>query len=171
MKLKSYLWILLSTLPIILGIFCIANPLNTMSFLSYIIGFAMFLSGAGSLIYFTQKRSYLMLIDGIFSCIFAGILLFGSDSIAQGFVPLFVAIWLILKGGLWITHTFRRKSLGLSSNPILLLIGSISVLLGLVFIIFPEILATLISFVLGFIFITIGGIGLFLSNTRRKFNP
>lgn len=171
MKLKFYLWILLSILPIILGILCIANPLITMSFLSSIIGIAMFLSGVGSLIYFTQRRSYLMLIDGIFSCIFSGVLLFGGDYIAQSFVPLFVAIWLILKGGLWITHTFRRKSLGLSPNPILLLIGSISVLLGLVFIIFPEVLATLISFILGFIFITIGGIGLFLCNAQKRFDP
>ena len=167
MNLKSILWLAFSLSLIILGIVCIANPDNTMIVLAYLVGFIMLFSGLGSLVYFFQTRFMMILIDGLLSCIFGLILLFGGEEIAQNFIPLLIALWLILKGILWLLHAWRLLKVSNLASGVMIM-GGLYVLLGVLFVIFPEVLATLISLILGITLIISGGIGLIFWNSLRK---
>lgn len=107
MRFNRVLWLALAISLIILGIVCIANPLDTMQWLAYLVGFIMLFSGIGEIIYFLQARYGMILFDGILSCIFALVLLFGGEEIAQNFIPLLIALWLIFKGVLWCIHAYK----------------------------------------------------------------
>lgn len=147
---------------LILGALCIANPLDTMSVLAYFVGFIMIFSGVGEVIYYTQKRHVIILLDGVLSCIFGLVLLFGDETISQNFVPLFIALWLMLKGFLWCIHTWRFSIyLNRNTKMGILLMGCFYIILGVVFCIFPNILATLISLMLGIALIISGAAGLY----------
>lgn len=167
MNLKSILWLAFSFSLIILGIVCIANPDNTMIILAYLVGFIMLFSGLGSLVYFFQTRFMMILIDGLLSCVFGLILLFGGEEIAQNFIPLLIALWLILKGILWLIHAWRLSKISNLASGVMIM-GGLYVLLGVLFVIFPEVLATLISLILGITLIISGGIGLIFWNSLRK---
>ncbi|WP_104742556.1 HdeD family acid-resistance protein [Helicobacter cinaedi] len=167
MNLKSILWLAFSLSLIILGIVCIANPDNTMIVLAYLVGFIMLFSGLGSLVYFFQTRFMMILIDGLLSCVFGLILLFGGEEIAQNFIPLLIALWLILKGILWLIHAWRLLKVSNLASGVMIM-GGLYVLLGVLFVIFPEVLATLISLILGITLIISGGIGLIFWNSLRK---
>ena len=167
MNLKSILWLAFSLSLIILGIVCIANPDNTMIVLAYLVGFIMLFSGLGSLVYFFQTRFMMILIDGLLSCVFGLILLFGGEEIAQNFIPLLIALWLILKGILWLIHAWRLSKISNLVSGVMIM-GGLYVLLGVLFVIFPEVLATLISLILGITLIISGGIGLIFWNSLRK---
>ncbi len=167
MNLKSILWLAFSLSLIILGIVCIANPDNTMIVLAYLVGFIMLFSGLGSLVYFFQTRFMMILIDGLLSCVFGLVLLFGGEEIAQNFIPLLIALWLILKGILWLIHAWRLLKVSNLASGVMIM-GGLYVLLGVLFVIFPEVLATLISLILGITLIISGGIGLIFWNSLRK---
>ena len=167
MNLKSILWLAFSLSLIILGIVCIVNPDNTMIVLAYLVGFIMLFSGLGSLVYFFQTRFMMILIDGLLSCVFGLILLFGGEEIAQNFIPLLIALWLILKGILWLIHAWRLSKVSNLASGVMIM-GGLYVLLGVLFVIFPEVLATLISLILGITLIISGGIGLIFWNSLRK---
>lgn len=167
MNLKSILWLAFSLSLIILGIVCIVNPDNTMIVLAYLVGFIMLFSGLGSLVYFFQTRFMMILIDGLLSCVFGLILLFGGEEIAQNFIPLLIALWLILKGILWLIHAWRLSKISNLASGVMIM-GGLYVLLGVLFVIFPEVLATLISLILGITLIISGGIGLIFWNSLRK---
>lgn len=160
---RSILTLIFSLLFIILGFICMANPNDTMSSLAYLIGAIMLLSGIGSLLFGLQNRtqSSMLLLDGLLSTLFGAVLLFGSEEISESFVPLFIALWLIFKGGLWILHGLRLRKYGYLSNAPLIF-GTLGIGLGILFLIFPQILSTLLSFMLGMILIIIGAIGLFI---------
>ena len=102
-----------------------------------------------------------MLLDGVISCAFGLVLLFGGEEITQNFVPLFIALWLI--------HAWKLSRIVYSNtNTSITFIGGFYILFGVLFVLFPEILATLISLILGIILILSGGIGLYFWNTLRK---
>ncbi|AAP76700.1 DUF308 domain-containing protein [Helicobacter sp. MIT 03-1614] len=169
MRSNRILWFILSLALIVLGIICIANPLHTMTFLAYFVGFIMFISGVGGIFYFFTSRYMMMLLDGVISCAFGLVLLFGGEEITQNFVPLFIALWLILKGALWLIHAWKLSRIVYSNtNTSITFIGGFYILFGVLFVLFPEILATLISLILGIILILSGGIGLYFWNTLRK---
>lgn len=167
MNLKSILWLAFSLSLIVLGIVCIANPNDTMIVLAYLVGFIMLFSGLGSLVYFFQTRFMMILIDGLLSCVFGLVLLFGGEEIAQNFIPLLIALWLVLKGILWLIHAWRISKISNLASGVMIM-GGLYVLLGILFVVFPEVLATLISLILGITLIISGSIGLFFWNTLRK---
>ena len=109
----------------------------------------------------------MILIDGLLSCVFGLILLFGGEEIAQNFIPLLIALWLILKGILWLIHAWRLLKVSNLASGVMIM-GGMYVLLGVFFVIFPEVLATLISLILGITLIISGGIGLIFWNSLRK---
>ena len=162
-----YLWLSFSIALIILGIVCIINPLDTMVWLTYIIAFLILLSGVGSIIYFIQNRYAMVLLDGLLSFVLGLVLLFGGESIAENFVPFLIAIWLIIKGILWIIHAIRVRDF-VPNIAGIIIIGAICIVLGVVFLIFPQILATLISFALGSVLIINGCVGIYYWNSFRK---
>lgn len=135
--------------------------------LAYLVSFIMLFSGLGSLVYFFQMRFMMILIDGLLSCAFGLVLLFGGEEIAQNFIPLLIALWLILKGILWLIHAWRLSKISNLASGVMIM-GGLYVLLGVLFVIFPEVLATLISLILGITLIISGGIGLIFWNSLRK---
>lgn len=169
MRIYSPIWLIFSVAVVILGIACIANPLDTMAFLAYIIGFIMLFSGLGEIVYFIQSRFYFILLDGLISCILGGILLFSGDEIASSFIPLLVALWLIFKGVLWLVHILRAWQI-LQARFMLVCMSLSYILLGIIFVIFPEILSAIISLVLGGLLIVSGVVGLWIWNKARKFD-
>ncbi|MCX2717598.1 DUF308 domain-containing protein [Helicobacter sp. MIT 21-1697] len=169
MRFNRILWFALSLTLLVLGIVCIINPLHTMAFLAYFVGFIMLMSGIGGIFYFFTSRYIMMLLDGGVSCAFGLILLFGGEEIAQNFVPLFIALWLILKGVLWLIHAWRLSRIVYSNaNTGIIFMGGFYIVLGVIFVLFPEILATLISLILGIILILSGCVGLYFWHTLRK---
>lgn len=169
MRFNRILWLAFSISLIILGAVCMANPLVTMVLLAYLVGFIMVLSGIGEVIYFMQMRYAMILLDGILSCAFGLVLLFGEEEIAQNFVPLFIALWLILKGILWLVHSYRLAS-SLESNLKvgIIIMGGVYIVFGILFVLFPEVLATLISLILGAVLIISGAVGLYFWNALRN---
>lgn len=163
---KAMIWLAFSLLLIGTGVACIANPLHTMIMLAYLVGCVMILSGVGSLAYFIQSRFVMILLDGLLSCGFGLVLLFGGEEVAQNFVPLFIALWLILKGGLWLIHAWRLAHISMLTRGVKAM-GWLYILLGALFVAFPQVLATLISFLLGMILIISGMVGLLLWNNLR----
>ena len=99
--------------------------------------------------------------------LFGIMLLFGGEEIAQNFIPLLIALWLILKGILWLIHAWRLSKISNLASGVMIM-GGLYVLLGVLFVIFPEVLATLISLILGITLIISGGIGLIFWNSLRK---
>ncbi len=170
MHFNRVLWIAFSISLIALGAVCIVNPLDTMAFLTYFVGFIMFLSGLGEIIYFMQMRYAMILVDGILSSVFGLVLLFGGEDIAQNFIPLFIALWLILKGILWFIHAYKLSRMVEKSVKVgITMTGLFYVLLGVLFVLFPEILATLISLILGIALIFSGVVGLYFWNLFKKY--
>ena len=161
--------LIFSLLLIILGFICMANPNETMSSLAYFIGALMLLSGIGSLLFGLQNRAQnpMLLLDGLLSSLFGGVLLFGGEEISESFVPLFIALWLIFKGGLWILHALRLRRYGYFGNAFLFC-GALGVGLGALFLVFPHILSTLLSFMLGMVLIISGAVGLFIWRGMRR---
>ncbi|WP_301065561.1 DUF308 domain-containing protein, partial [uncultured Helicobacter sp.] len=70
MRFNRVLWLAFSVSLVVLGVVCIANPLDTMRFLAYLVGFIMLFSGIGEIVYFIQMRYMMILLDGIVSCVF-----------------------------------------------------------------------------------------------------
>ncbi|TLD95767.1 DUF308 domain-containing protein [Helicobacter jaachi] len=170
MRFNTLLWLAFSLSLIILGVICIMYPLDTMQMLAYFIGFIMVFSGVGSIIYFVQMRYVMILLDGLLSCVFGFILLFGGEEIAQNFVPLFVALWLILKGILWLIHSWRlyRIFQAINSSIGIACMGVVYLLLGVIFVIFPQALATLLSIIIGITLILSGVVGLYFWITLKR---
>lgn len=168
-KTTSILWLAFSIALIVLGIVCMVNPSDTMIWLTYFVGFIMLFSGIGGIAYYFQTHFTMMLVDGILSTLFGLILLFGNSQIAENFIPYFIALWLILKGILWLIHSFRIKNFVQSSSILgIIIISGIYIILGVIFLIFPQILATLISFALGTTLIISGGVGIYFWNSFRN---
>lgn len=169
MRFNRVLWLAFSVSLVVLGVVCIANPLDTMRFLAYLVGFIMLFSGIGEIVYFIQMRYVMILLDGIVSCVFGVVLLFGGEDIAQNFIPLFIALWLILKGVLWFIHAWRVSYvMSVNTKMGIIIMGGLYVVLGILFILFPEVLATLISLALGIMLIISGGVGLYFWNLARR---
>lgn len=166
MRFYRPLWLVFSLAVVILGIACIINPLDTMIFLAYFVGFVMIFSGLGEIAYFIQTRFYIMLFDGIISCVLGLILLFGGEEIAGNFIPYLVALWLMFKGVLWLIHTYRLWQI-LKVRKTMLLVSVAYIALGVVFMIFPQILSAIISLALGILLMFSGIIGLWVWNRFR----
>ena len=153
MRFGRMLWLVLSISLIVLGVVCIANPLDTMEFLAFLVG---------EIVYFVQMRYVMILLDGLISCVFGLVLLLGGDEISQNFIPLFIALWLILKGILWFIHSYRLTPFVTANLRVsIMTMGGVYILLGILFVIFPEILAMLISLALGIVLILSGIVGLY----------
>lgn len=168
-KTTSILWFALSVTLIVLGIVCMVNPSNTMIWLTYFVGFIMLFSGVGGIAYYFQTRFTMMLVDGILSTLFGLILLFCNNQIAENFIPYLIALWLILKGILWLIHSFKIKNFIQGSSILgITIIGGIYIILGIIFLVFPQILATLISFALGTTLMITGGVGIYFWNNFRN---
>ena len=162
MRFGRMLWLVLSISLIVLGVVCIANPLDTMEFLAFLVGFIMIFSGIGEIVYFVQMRYVMILLGGLISCVFGLVLLLGGDEISQNFIPLFIALWLILKGILWFIHSYRLTPFVTANLRVsIMTMGGVYILLGILFVIFPEILAMLISLALGIVLILSGIVGLY----------
>lgn len=169
MRFNRVLWLAFSVSLVVLGVVCIANPLDTMRFLAYLVGFIMLFSGIGEIVYFIQMRYVMILLDGVVSCVFGVVLLFGGEDIAQNLIPLFIALWLILKGVLWFIHAWRVSYVvSVNTKMGIIIMGGLYVVLGILFILFPEVLATLISLALGIMLIISGGVGLYFWNLARR---
>lgn len=161
------IWLIFSILLIVAGGICIANPSETMMFLAYFMGFIMLFSGIFALLYFFQARFFAILLDGIISCAFGLVLLFGGEDLAQNFVPLFIALWLVLKGILWLIHSFRLSRANFSQSGAIMIIGALYVVLGIIFVLFPALLSVLISLFIGVGLILSGITSLYFWNLTR----
>lgn len=125
---------------------------------SYLAAIIILSLGIGSVYYFfvSSSRSSFVLFDGIISIILALSLVFGNDYIGEHFIPYIVAFWVIFKGVLWIALAIKIKAMSPNTFLYMLAFGVFCVILGIVFVIKPEILAFLLSFMLGITLIIFG---------------
>lgn len=153
-------WLLCSVGIITMGIACIFFPLKTMLAVSYLAAIVMFSFGIGSIYYFfvSLNRSKFLLLDGVISISLALFLIFGEDYIGEHFIPYIVAFWVIFKGVVWVMLAIKIKTISPNTFLYLLAFGVLCVILGIIFVLKPEILAFLLSFVLG-VGLIIFGIG------------
>lgn len=169
MRVYRVLWLIFSLALVVLGVACIANPISTMLFLAYLLGFIMLFSGMGEIVYFFQTRYAMILVDGLLSCIFGLVLLFGGEALAQNFVPIFIALWLIVKGILWFVHVWRLSALLDSQSKVaIILMAGFYTVLGVLFVCFPHALAALLSFILGIVLMISGAVGLYFWYMSKK---
>ena len=159
-KILRLFWLIRSVGIITIGVACICFPLKTMLAISYLAAIVILSFGIGSIYYFfvSYNRSNFVLFDGIVSIALTIVLMFGNEYIGEHFIPYIVAFWVIFKGGVWAVLAVRIKTISPNTFLYMLAFGVFCVILGIIFIIKPEILAFLLSFVLG-IGLIIFGIG------------
>ena len=152
------LWLLCSICVIMLGVICMIFPDRTMLTLSYFAALLMCAMGVVSIYYFFQSlyRPRWVLFDGIVSIVLALILLFGNEQIGESFIPLVIAFWVLFKDVIWIILAFTMRTMSHNAFSSVMVLGVICVILGLIFIRFPEILAFLLSFAVGLTLIVCG---------------
>ena len=153
-----------------LGIVCMLYPTKTMLTISLFAAFLVFIVGIGYVYYYFHSfgRLYWILIDGIVSIVLGFVLMvtlfFGGD-FGENLLCIVLGFWSIFKGVVWILVALNlRYSTGFIPS---LSVGIILSVLGLIFVVFPEILAFLLSVVIGLSLIIFGSV-VFGFSFRRK---
>ena len=171
-KLGRVLWLIFSILLIISGIFTIFNPIETVLFIAYIIGFLTIFSGISSIFYFFSLRdksgSTLILLDGIISAV-CGIIIISNLQISGAFIPYIVAFFVIVRGVVAISSSIELKKIGYSQCGLSMLSGILTLIAGIILTFNPILGAVYVSVIIGLCLILYGIITLQLWFAFGKF--
>ncbi|MCR5024628.1 MAG: DUF308 domain-containing protein [Lachnospiraceae bacterium] len=150
--------VILGILLIISGFSCMFTPFATFLSAGYFVGIMMFAYGIAGIIKAFQKRStvldtvmsILAFIVGIISLIRPG-----TTLVFDMMILYLVAFWFLMRGIIAIVVAFQVK--GISSNWFLgLIIGILSVILGIYSFAHPAVTAFTTGFLIGFYFVETG---------------
>lgn len=171
-KCGRILWLLFSILLIISGIAVMFNPIETVIFLAYIIGFLTIFSGISAIVYFfslmDKSGSVLILLDGIISAV-CGIIIISNLKISGVFVPYIAAFFIIVRGVVAISSSIELKKIGYNQWGLSMISGIITLIAGIILTFNPLLGAVYVSVMLGLSLILYGIITLQLWYAFGKF--
>jgi uncharacterized membrane protein HdeD (DUF308 family) len=147
--------VLLGVLTLIVGVFLIADPHETLKTLAVIIGILLVLDGIIALctaIFGAGQGRGLLAIAGILSLI-VGLILIKKPFVSLAILVLIIGIWLIVVGVARIAEAVSSKE----ERGVNIFVGLIDIIVGIVFLAWPHIGAATFAVVLG-IFLVIRGL-------------
>ena len=174
--------IIMGVLLLVGGVYCMLTPIATYAVLSWLIGLSMVVEGIGSVILWNELRkeglsSGWMLAGAIIS-ILLGVFLLGSYAAQFAldvFIAYFIAIWFVVGG---IARIVTALSARTQQNQVaygatqtswvaLLVLGIISVILGILCLFNPLAIVIGFGFMLG-LSIAFTGVGLIVCAVRMQ---
>ena len=158
----NILMFILSLVMIIVGIICISLPMMSFMTIGWIIGIVILFVGIFQILRYAtgrQDKSKFDLICGILGIVVSGLLLFNEKSqfIASMTIIYILAIWLLLKGICEIIDGIKLKKLNDVvpddlKTPywlIIVVIGIVTILIGIVCMIKPVVTAMSVGTLIG----------------------
>lgn len=146
---------------ILLGLWALIEPAQTLLLLVGLIGAGALISGVCYLLayFFTNRppsgdRGW-MLVRGLID-IAVGALLLWNIGVAASILPWVVGLWAVFSGALYLAHAVAMKSSARSSWWLMLLSGLLSIVIGVLMIVNPWFGAFVISFQIGFFLLLFG---------------
>jgi len=163
MKIFNTLWLISAIVMTIAGIYCVFNPPISTILLLYIVAAVILFNGVMSIIEFNiewkRKASGWILFDGIVSVpLSLFIMLTGASRVMALVVLLVFTIWVVIKGVAEIINANSARRSNKKYWYILLIIGIISIIVGIFSQALPSI--TSVAFALSIVFAV--RIGVFL---------
>ena len=156
----SVFMVIMGVLMIICGVCCAFTPLVTMAAAGYFIAILLIASGISGIIAGVRFRFYglnfavsiLALILGIVALFLPG----GIEAIDKVLIILF-GVWLLVRGCVSVALSLRARKLRLGNGWILgLIIGILSIVLGIYSFVHPMVSAIAIGLLIAFYFIEEG---------------
>ena len=163
------LTLILGGLTTLVGIIWLINPLSTVSFLAWVLAFALFATAISQMSFYfsleAQHRNIWSLIQSILSLIFACIIFGMSGAERANFLITLVGFWALAIG---VTRVFLGLSLrktGFEQDQRIISTGIWSLVIGLLLLIVPLFFSAFIGYLAAF-FLIIAGISLLVTGLQ-----
>ena len=157
---KKILWIVSGIIFIAMGIFILANPLESLITLTLYLSIALILSGIFSIIfYFNEGKRILGGGEIILSAILdllCGILMIKNVGVSTVVLLTFFTVFTLIKGVVIFIFSFDLRAMGMKRWWAVMLIGIIDVLLGAYGIMNISVAGALVVTLMGVGFIILG---------------
>lgn len=170
----KYWWIYLivGILFIAGGIYIFSDPGISYISLSFFFSIMILIDGIGGIIFSISNRENMegwgwQLAGGIISTLIGGSLVMQPE-LSLIVLPVFVGFWILLKGAFIVGTSFDLKKLGSDGWGWILLLGIMTLLLGLLMIINPVVGATMVLTFTAIAFFTMGAAVIFVALKLRK---
>lgn len=156
---KMFLMSILSSIFfIVIGLFLMMKPGETMAIISYAVGSLILVSGVIFLIkYFTNKNAYTMLsgelILGVI-CVIVGIVLFLNPKALASVIHFILGMWIIISSVTKIQYAFQLKSYHNKAWISTLVIAAITFIFGLLLLFNPFEGAKFLTQIIGIFILT-----------------
>lgn len=165
-KTIHWTWLIIGILTVACGVMAICWPGATLLTLSWFIGIVLLLEGVCSVVLYGYigwqiPGSGWYLFDGIVTVIFAGFLLC-NQLLTASMLPYLLGMWVIVMGVERIMRSIEAKRWGDKEWWCVLILGILSVCLGVVFLFFPQLSTVAIGVITGIFLILYGGSIIFL---------
>jgi len=165
---------------ILSGIFCFANPGATFLSIAFLLGCAMFLSGASGILAYIwisrkMEASSLLLVEGILGVIL-GSLVLSNQLLADAAFPVFFGMWVMFSGTVRVVEGFVQRKSDIATWIWLISLGTLGILVGLyaffnsVLFAFSAVMLVGILFVMQGINVLLVGIHLSFHHHAHKLN-
>ncbi len=164
-KSTKILMILAGVATVVIGIFCLLNPVETILSMAWMVGLMLIVGGGMQMVAWTRLRRYLpqsglMFLSAMLKILLGSIFLFNPAPLALG-LPFIFALWVLTEGVQIAVGSSDFKRAGFKYWYVILIVGIIASLLGCYGLYNIEasakVLSTLVS--LGIIF---SGVGYFV---------
>jgi len=170
-KRKNTRFIINGIVSVIIGLVFMINSGNAIESVLSVIGLLMSVMGVVMLVkYYIDGKKYginnpLLLIEGVFN--FAiGLIIFIKPDLMLHFVLFVIGFWAMVSGVIEVFYIFKMKDY-MPVNYLMLSGGIISIIIGVLFIFYPELIVSTFAFVVGVILLITG---LFLLYFAYKLN-
>lgn len=140
--LSSILWVVFSCVVIIGGVAGMLAPLAVVDSLALLLPIFLCVGGVVDIAYYWRVRAFqgaqILLLDGIFSLLFALIFFSMERESTALTIIYFVAFLAMFRGILAFVYAFDIKSFHAGAFWLMLLLGVLNVAISMLFIIFPQ---------------------------------
>lgn len=140
--LSSILWVVFSCVVIIGGAAGIIAPLEVVDSLAFLLPIFLCVGGIVDIVYYWRVRAFsgaqILLLDGIFSLLFAVIFFSMERESTALTIIYFVAFLAMFRGILAFVYAFDIRAFHTGAFWLMLLLGLLNIAISLLFIIFPQ---------------------------------
>jgi uncharacterized membrane protein HdeD (DUF308 family) len=157
---KNTRFIINGIISVIIGLVFMINSGEAIESVLSVLGLLMSVMGVIMLIkYYIDGKKYnvnnpLLLIEGVFN--FAiGLVIFIKPDLMLHFVLFIIGLWALFSGIIEIFYIFKMKDY-MPVNYFMLSGGIISIIIGILFVFYPELIVSTFAFIVGIILFTTG---------------
>ncbi len=163
------LTLILGGLITLVGIIWLINPLSTVSFLAWVLAFALLATAISQMSFYfsleTKHRNVWSLLQSILSLIFAFIIFGMSGAERANFLITLVGFWAIAIGITRLFLGFSLRKSGFEQDNRIISTGIWALVIGLLLLILPLLFSAFIGYLAAF-FLIISGISLLLTGLQ-----